>query len=437
MARLISAAGGEPVNDGERHVVQELLRGLPDDYGVLPNIEVVARNGQRYEIDCVVTSPHAVYVVEIKAYLRDVFGDDREWLISGRVQPAPIRLAAHKARVLKGILQDDMPLLRRAWVEPLVALAFRPKSLQLSGDAQRSTAVGDEVVGFLRDVGRLPYGPSDVEQLVPRTERVLATVAQRRSGPRVFGQWEVIETVEADDEVGHFRVIDWLAPHAPPRRLTVTSLSPYRLGPDELEAQRTRLVREYTALAHMGPHPNIVGAHQAFEEGGSVVVVSDEPEGLSLALLLSEGLDMSIDEIISHVDALATAVEHAHASGVVHRRITPEAVVIAGRDLKLTGFGSARIATEGTIYYDPTTIDVDPRYLAPEIVDPSLGDVREVTDLFGLAAIAFTLWNGGPPWTESWRARFEPARRPDGMPVDIGKCSAQCLPPSRTGVPRR
>lgn len=430
MARLISAIGGEPVNEGERRVVSELLRTLPDGYGVLPNVEVVARNGQRHEIDCVVTTPHAVYVIEIKAYRQPVIGDDREWLVGDRAQAAPIRPTSHKARVLKGMLQDGIPLLKRAWVEPLVVLAYPPASLQLSGDARRTTLSLDEAAGALSDVSRLPHGPSDVDQLAARAERVLQSIARQRSGPRVFGQWEVIETLEADDDIAHFRAIDRFAPHAPPRRLRVCNVSPYRLTAAEITTQRAKLVRAYTALAHMGPHPNIVGAHQAFEEGDAVIVVSDELDGVTLGLLLSEGLDMGDDERLTYLDGLCAALAHAHTSGVIHRRITPEAVILSHRNALLAGFGSARILTEGTIYHDPTTIDVDRRFIAPEVVDPSLGDVSEGTDLFGIAAIGYSLWSGEPPWAESWRARIDPVERPDGMPEALWAALAPLLAPS-------
>jgi hypothetical protein len=82
MAKLIQLPGGGPVNDGERLVVAALVRELPDRYAVVPNIDVAAGNGQRLEYDVIVAAPHAVYVVETKAWLGEIVGDDRVWLVS-------------------------------------------------------------------------------------------------------------------------------------------------------------------------------------------------------------------------------------------------------------------------------------------------------------------------------------------------------------------
>src|SRR5687768_9377542 len=100
MARLLAIAGDAPVNEAERLVVAKLVKELPDQYGVIPNFELADRRNHRYEFDVVVTSPHAVYVIETKGYGGSVTGDDREWVINGRVQPAPIRVTSQKARVL-------------------------------------------------------------------------------------------------------------------------------------------------------------------------------------------------------------------------------------------------------------------------------------------------------------------------------------------------
>lgn len=418
MARLRAIVGDSPVNEGERLVVDALVRSLPDSYGIFPNFETSDRRGHRYEYDVVVTAPHAVYVVETKAYTGRVAGDDREWLVNDRVQPAPIRLCAQKSRVLKGLLENNLPALRDAWVEPAVVLAYPPMEMRLTKAATAHTFLIDEVIEFLQDASRVP-GRRAVDRLIERAEHVLASVAQKRSGPLVFGGWRVIEVLETDGEVAEYRARHEFASGADPKRLRVVALSPYLLAQHELEKQRRKVVREFTALTTMGPHPNVFAAEDAFEDGANIVLVSGEVQGLTLGLRLAEVPEASDDERLRWLEGLTGALGHAHAHGVIHRRVAPENCIIThdGR-LRLAGFGSAHIATEGTIHYDPSGSDVNPSYVAPELL-VGLGEATAAADVFGLGSIAYALWNGDPPFNESWRSRTSAPEKPAAMPTAI------------------
>jgi serine/threonine protein kinase len=418
MARLRAIAGDAPINEGERLVVDALVKHLPPAYGVFPNFETSDRRGHRYEYDVVVTAPHAVYVIETKAYSGRVEGDDREWLVNDRVQPAPIRLTSHKARVLKGLLQDNVPALRDAWVEPAVVLAYPPKNLQLTKSARAHTFSIQGLIEFAQNASQVPDRRT-VDKLIDRAERVLASVAQKRSGPLAFGDWRVIEVLEADGEVAEYRARHQFASGAEPKRLRVVALSPYLLAPEELEEQRKKVVREFTALTTMGAHPNVAAVDQAFEEGSNVVLVSSELEGMTLGLALAEGLDVEDTTRLRWLDGLCHALAHAHTHGVIHRRIAPENCILTNDgSLRLTGFGSAHVATEGTIHHDAGSIDVDMSYVAPELLD-GLGAATPAADVFGCGCIAYALWAGEAPFAESWRSRTAAATQPDGMPEGI------------------
>ena len=125
----------------------------------------------------------------------------------------------------------------------------------------------------------------------------------------------------SDGEETEYRAVHKLAPNLPPVRLRVVSLSPYMFTPAELELRRRLLTREFAALRAMGAHPNVATAHDVFEDDdGNLVIVSEEVDGLSLAMALTEGLDMSDAERLDLFRQLAKGVAHTHASGVVHGR---------------------------------------------------------------------------------------------------------------------
>ena len=72
-------AVGEPAHDLERQALQFLRDGLPGDYTIFANSWLVERTGVIYELDAVVTAPHAVYIVEIKSHRGRIAGNDRDW----------------------------------------------------------------------------------------------------------------------------------------------------------------------------------------------------------------------------------------------------------------------------------------------------------------------------------------------------------------------
>lgn len=420
MAKRIDLAGSVPVNDGERTVVQALVAGLPDDYVVVPNVELADGRGQRLEFDVVVAAPHAVYVVETKALHGRVVGDDREWIVDGSTRPAPIRITAHKARVLKSFLANERPVLRQCWTEPAVVLAVPPRQLDLLGDAKATTFDPKGLVAFIGDPGRLPHPPRHIDRLPAQVAELMQSRARGRGGPTAFNQWEVVETLEADDEITEYRARHRFVLSAPLVRLRVVSLSPYAFSPAELERRRQSIAREFVALQVMGAHENVVGAQDMFEDAhGNVVLVVPEVQGLSLGIALAEGLDLDDAERRAMLVGLCRAVRHAHEHGVIHRRIAPENVLLTeGGGVALSGFGSARVASEGTIYQTSANMDSLGGYGAPELLDPTAGEVSAATDLFGLAGVAWALFVETPPYPEGTPIGSVPAR-PDALPAAI------------------
>src|SRR5690606_9547147 len=192
------------------------------------------------------------------------------------------------------------------------------------------------------------------------------------------------------------------------------------------------------ALRHMGPDSGILAAHDAFEDEGQIVIVSEPPHGTTLDHLLRDGLDLTGAQRLSYLGQLVDAVGHAHASGVIHRRIRPGVIVIDGDRLRLGGFDHARIPAERTIHHDPASIDVDADggYIAPEVLDPQVGPATAATDLFSVGAIAWSLWSGERLPGE-WTARGEPLERPEGMPAGVWDVVATLLrvePDARTAT---
>lgn len=417
MARMVALAGASAVNEGERSAIAAMAEQLPGSWIVFPNVSIADRSARQLDYDAIVVAPHAVYVVEIKALRGAVIATQHEWVVDGETRRSPVTLTAHKARVLKSVITDADPRLRGVWVEPLVMLAREPRSLHVDPGIRDDVLLVEDALKRMRDPRRLRLGRHHPVEAEP--EMVASAIhrpARPASTPERFGQWHVVETLSDDGDEAEHRAQHALTQQK--ARVRVVSLSPY-LPADQRRAQVTKLTRDFAAITAMGPHPNVVGAREAFEDDrGRVILIVDEVQGVSLSVLLAEGLDLSEDERRRASAEVAGALAHAHAANVVHRRLDPSAVLLSeDRGALLTGFTHARMVDQGTIYATVVEDEGRQAYMAPELLGGQPADER--SDLFSLGAVLWALWTGHPPYAQPPIAGTQAPDAPAGVPPDV------------------
>jgi eukaryotic-like serine/threonine-protein kinase len=108
------------------------------------------------------------------------------------------------------------------------------------------------------------------------------------------------------------------------------------LGPDRF----TREIRIAAALNH----PHILPLHDSGEAAGLLFYVMPYVRGESLRQKLSREQQLSIDEAIGIARQVASALDHAHAHGLIHRDIKPENILIHEGEAMVTDFGIALAA---------------------------------------------------------------------------------------------
>ena len=186
-----------------------------------------------------------------------------------------------------------------------------------------------------------------------------------------------------------------------------------------------RLEREARVMARLR-HPNIVAVHdfQRTEEGAAIVM--EFVEGGSLReKLLKHPNGLPVAEALRILRQIAAGLEAAHASGVIHRDMKPENVLIdADGTARVTDFGLALPLHEGTtrLTLSGTAVGtVD--YMAPEQFRGAEADAR--LDVFALGVLAYELLTGKTP-----RGSFDaPHRLRAEIPVPISAAVMKALPP--------
>ncbi len=172
-------------------------------------------------------------------------------------------------------------------------------------------------------------------------------------------------------------------------------LDPGRAGPRQLE----RFVREARAAARLR-HPGIVSVHEVGDHDGRPFIVMDYVEGATLERVQELG-EMGPRRAAELVRDVARALAHAHGSGILHRDVKPQNVIVdrAGR-AHLTDFGLAR-----DLAGDAETLTVSgqlvgtPSYVAPEQARSGAGAaLGPPADVYAAGGLLYFCLLGRPPF---------------------------------------
>jgi eukaryotic-like serine/threonine-protein kinase len=161
------------------------------------------------------------------------------------------------------------------------------------------------------------------------------------------------------------------------------------------EAFRRRFLREARLAAGLS-HPNVVSVYDAGEEEGRPYIVMECVEGETLADLLARRKRLPPDEAVGLALQACRGLAHAHASGLVHRDVKPQNLLL-GHDgrLKIADFGIAR-AAEATALTQAGTVLGTAAYLSPE--QAAGEEVTAAADVYSLGAVLYELLTGRPPY---------------------------------------
>ena len=197
--------------------------------------------------------------------------------------------------------------------------------------------------------------------------------------------------VARDEQLGRDVVVKVLAPE-----LT-----------QELSAER--FGREVRLAAGL-QEPHIVPVLSAgTTAGGLPFYTMPYVAGESLRARIERG-SVPVAEGVSVLRDVATALEHAHARGVVHRDIKPENILLSGRTAVVTDFGIAKAIAASQTHVAAATLTGagvslgTPAYMAPE---QALGDTVDArADLYAWGVVAYELLAGRPPFVETSAQRL-------------------------------
>src|SRR5437870_4165629 len=160
-----------------------------------------------------------------------------------------------------------------------------------------------------------------------------------------------------------------------------------------------RFLREIRLTAQL-QHPHILTLIDSGEADGFLYYVMPYVEGESLRQRLEREGQLPLDEALRITRAIASALDFAHARGVIHRDIKPENVMLHQGEPMVADFGIAlAVSTAGRERLTETGLSLGtPAYMSPEqaSAEPRL-DGR--SDQYSLACVLYEMLAGEPPYT--------------------------------------
>ena len=158
---------------------------------------------------------------------------------------------------------------------------------------------------------------------------------------------------------------------------------------------RARMQREADEAGRL-TEPHVVPIHDYGEIDGQLYLEMRLIEGTDLATLLKRDGALSPPRAVAIVRQVAAALDAAHASGVTHRDVKPENILITGDDFAyLVDFGIARAATDPGLTQTGTAIGTY-KYMAPERFTGN--EVTYRADIYSLACVLCECLTGSPPY---------------------------------------
>ena len=158
-----------------------------------------------------------------------------------------------------------------------------------------------------------------------------------------------------------------------------------------------RFLAEIKVTANL-QHPNLLPLFDSGEAGGFLYYVMPYVQGETLRARLERERELPVDETVRLVTLLATALDYAHAQGVVHRDLKPDNILLQSGQPVIADFGIAlAVAQAGGSRVTETGLSLGtPHYMSPE---QAAGDRKldARSDLYALGAVTYEMLSGEPP----------------------------------------
>lgn len=374
------------------------------------NFEFVDSTGKFYEVDLLLLTHQGLFLIEIKSYAGMVYVEDLSLVRKTHGQGAaftennPLKLANHKAKVLKGLLQSQGATRDRKHYLPYIqALVFMSKpevDLRFKPGTTQAFYTRQDLVQALSAPSSQPSIDKMREDLLVKAMEQAGIGRRKKQAIRV-NEWIIKsllgEGPDYQDHLAEHESMDTMQ-----GRIRIFSC-PEGDRPARDRAYRAAQ-REYRLLYPIR-HDGIVSPLGYVDhELGPMLTYHYEEKAVRLDQFMEDPRGKALDRPtrLRLLRQLAEVLRYAHARRLIHRALAPQNMLVSfelgAPFLKVMNWHTGRDVeqTTGTTHLEDLVADESTAYMAPETLSaPQLAD--EACDIFSLGCVGYLLLTGQPP----------------------------------------
>lgn len=408
MAKILKPPYFESVvNAGEKRVLDFLEANLPDNYFLIPNVEIASTNPrnnrtQYWEYDLIVVAPHAVFNIENKDWKGRIEGDDNYWYLNDRQMANPLKTGRQKTAILASKLKEENHSWGQAWIQNLVSLSYQ-NSYQpiISREAQKLTfELNTRLLEFITD----PYSVGKVKDDIISIQTAIVDFLignQSKKSPnekREVEGYEIVEILHQEPNFVEYLVKPKGVNSNVRRRVKEYSLKSVGLSKEELQKQEERIKNQYNALSKIKAKPFILNVEFRNDDVNHLFYeITDFLEENSLR---SEARHktFTFPEKINIIRNVLVALKEAHKENIFHRDINPDNIYLSSGYAYLGNFGKSYFVDHSDEGYTVMpTININ-NATAYHPLELTVGDANQASDIYSLGVLIYWLFTDVEPF---------------------------------------
>ena len=411
MAKIIKPPYFEAVvNAGEQKLLDFLEVNLPDDYFLIPNVELASTSPknnrtQYWEYDLIIVAPHAIFNIENKDWKGRIEGDDNYWYLNDQQKPNPLKTGRLKTAILAAKLKEENFTFGKAWITNMLTLSYdNSYPPVIFGEAKKLTFLLNKMLlDFLTTTDEEKTRENrivDIQKLIVKFLSGQQSQKVPHEKKEVQG-YEIVEVLDQELHKTEYLVKD-KGNTLVRRHVTEYALQVSGLSLQELRIREDQIKNQYNALKNIKSNPFVLNVEFRIDEENHLFYeISDFLDENSLRSE-SRHKTFTFKEKIQIIENIMVALKEAHLKGIFHRDINPDNIYLSRGYALLGNFGKSYYLDHNEEGYTVMPTINQSNATAYHPLELTVNEANASSDIYSLGVLIYWLFTDKEPFTSPY-----------------------------------